>query len=414
MKEKEFNVNEITRDDFLSYSRRCRYNGFIADNYEDMAKENLVPVYFAETEKLNREIKYEPDPSLMVRAKKVRECGRSWLFDVYPNARVKNLIKVNRCMDRFCLNCQALAADQRFVQYSPILDKYTATNDIYHVVLTVPNVSASRLADTITLMLDRFSYMIRYFDGRKRVRNLDFGRYGYVAAVRSLEITVSKRNGSYHPHLHSMFILKKGLDFPNVYWNRFSVDKNGRNADRLFSELDLLFQRLWCLLIMRKEVTKRNIEHIEEVLPQYPDGFSCIADLSNGAYHEIFKYAIKGTYKEETLFTKDAFRTMYGALFGRRVYESYGELRRYDFNNYDKDFGLSSPDELFELYIARLQNEELPVRVEEQLSEILQLKYTDGIKQFKYVSRASVVRRFRDLTEEEKREKLESLRKILQ
>ncbi len=232
--------------------------------------------------------------------------------------------------------------------------------------------------------------------------------------MRSLEITVSKRNGSYHPHLHSMFILKKGLDFPNVYWNRFSVDKNGRNADRLFSELDLLFQRLWCLLIMRKEVTKRNIEHIEEVLPQYPDGFSCIADLSNGAYHEIFKYAIKGTYKEETLFTKDAFRTMYGALFGRRVYESYGELRRYDFNNYDKDFGLSSPDELFELYIARLQSEELPVRVEEQLSEILQLKYTDGIKQFKYVSRASVVRRFRDLTEEEKREKLESLRKILQ
>ena len=89
-------------------------------------------------------------------------------------------------------------------------------------------------------------------------------------------------------------------------------------------------------------------------------------------------------------------------------------MRRYDFNNYDKDFGLSSPDELFELYIARLQCEELPVRVEEQLSEILQLKYTDGIKQFKYVSRASVVRRFRDLTEEEKREKLESLRKILQ
>ena len=161
MEEKEFNVNEITRDDFLSYSRRCRYNGFIADNYEDMAKENLVPVYFAETEKLNREIKYEPDPSLMVRAKKVRECGRSWLFDVYPNARVKNLIKVNRCMDRFCLNCQALAADQRFVQYSPILDKYTATNDIYHVVLTVPNVSAGQLEDTITLMLDRFSYMIR-------------------------------------------------------------------------------------------------------------------------------------------------------------------------------------------------------------------------------------------------------------
>lgn len=410
MEEKDINEQfELTREDYLSFSRRCRYNGFIADFYEEMAEDESIPI----GRNCVGSFIYGKDQGFLSRAEAVRECGKHWDFDLYHKAGVKNLIRVNRCKDRFCLNCQALAADQRFVQYSPLLDGYSVENDLYHVVFTVPNVDASHLSDTVSLMFDRFSYLIRYFDGRKKIRNLDFSRYGFKGAVRSLEITVSKRNGSYHPHLHTIFILRKGMNLSQVYWNRFSDDRTGRTPTRLFSDFELMLQRIWCLLIMRVEVTKQNIEHIEECLPQYPDGFSCIADLSNGNYHEVFKYVIKGTYKEATLFTSEAFRTMYKALYQRKVYQTYGCLLKYDFNDYDGSLGFNSPEEAFELLIARLQEEELPVRIEEQLHEILQLKYMDGIRQFKYISRSSVVGRFRNLTAEEKEEQLEKLQKLI-
>lgn len=398
--------DEITHDDFLSVSRRCHYNTFIADFYDEMAKDDEVPIAIN-----HGDIIYEPDLTLTKKAQNLRACSKSWLFDKYEHAGVKSLVRVNRCKDRFCLNCQALAADQRFVQYSKVLDSYAADYDLYHIVFTVPNVEADRLADTVTLILDKFSYLIRFFDGRKKIRNLDFAKYGYQGAVRSLEITVSKKNGSYHPHLHTIFILKKGLNMSQVYCNRFSVNRM-RNEFRLFSEFEMIIQRLWCLLILKEKVTKQNIENIEKIC-QYPDGFSCRADLSNCKYHEIFKYAIKGTYKEETLFTGNAFRTLYYALYNRRCYQTFGCLLRYDFNDYDVSLGLNSPDEAFDLYISRLQSEELPQRVEEELTGIINslLKITD--KEFKYVSKSTFTRHFKALSEEDKQETLKELSALI-
>ena len=407
MEEKLLNENEITRDDFLSTSRRCHYNKFIADFYDRMADENEMPIAT-----YDGEIIYGKDIGFVTKAKKVRECSKNWSFDFFDKVGVKNLIRVNRCTDRFCLNCQALAADQRFVQYVPILDGYSKDYDLYHIVFTVPNVDDVHLADMITLMLDRFSYLIRFFDGRKKIRHLDFKKYGYIGAVRSLEITVSKKNGSYHPHFHTIFILKKGLNLQQVYWNRFSEDRTGRQPTRLFSDFELIIQRIWCLLILRIELIKYNIEHIEEVCP-YPDGFSCRADLSNGKYHEIFKYAIKGTFKEQTLFKYEAFRTLYKALFNRKCYQTFGCLLKYDFNDYDDSLGLNSPDEAFELYLARLLSEELPQRVEEQLSDILKTKFRDEERQFKYISRATFTRHFKALTAEDKQEALKKISALI-
>lgn len=401
MSEKLKNENLITYDDFLGVSRRVHYNQFIADFYDRFAGEREMPIRLSDT----GEIVYGKDLNFVRRAERVRACSKTWTFDFYSNAKIKNLIRVDRCADRFCLNCQALVADQRLAQYSPILDEYTATNDLYHVVLTVSNVDDDHLADTITLMLDKFSYMIRFFDGRKSVRNVNFAKYGYIGAVRSLEITVSKRDGSYHPHLHCIFILEKDLDLPRVYWNRFSRDKTGRVEPRLFNELELLLQRVWCLLITKTKVTKENIENIGEVTG-YPDGFSCTADFSNGDYHEIFKYAIKGTFKNETILSYEAFLTLYKALFGRRVYQAYGCLQNYDFESVDEDLGMNSPDVWFDLFITRLQMQELPQRIEELLTTALKLSYED---EFKYMSKATFLRHFKNLTEEEKREALEKI-----
>lgn len=401
---KEINKdNLIEHEDFLATSRRCHYNEFIADFYERFADEQQMPLRITSS----GAIEYGKDENFVRRAKRVRECCSSWTFDFYRRVKFKNLIRVDRCDDRFCLNCQALAADRRYAQYGPILDSYSSTNDIYHVVFTVPNVDADRLADTVTLMLDRFAYLIRFFQGSKKIRGVNFEKYGFIGAVRALEITVSKRNGSYHPHLHCMFILKKDLDMSKIFWTRFSEDRTGRTSTRLFSEFEILLQRIWCLLILKEKVTKETIENINDVCG-YPDGFSVVADLSNGDYHEVFKYAIKGTFKNETLFHYKAFLTLYIALFDRRCYQTYGCLSKYDFNSYDDSIGLLSADQALDAFLASFN--ELPVRIQELLSEILSDSKSG---KYRYISKTTFTRHLRKLTEEEKQDFLNRVQDVL-
>lgn len=393
--------NLITHDDFLATSRRCHYNQFIGKFYERFADDNRVPIRLDDT----GEIVYGKDPNFLRRGKRVKECCSTWTFDFYRKSKYKHLVRVDRCNDRFCLNCQALKADQRFVQYAPLFDEFLETNDMYHVVFTVPNVNAERLRSTVTLMLDRFAYMMRFFQGTKKVKGLDFTKYGYCGAVRSLEITVSKKDGTFHPHLHSIFVLEKDMSLPQVFWNKYSEDRTGRTPMRLMSELDILFQRMWCLLILKKEVTLENIQNIGAVTG-YSDGFSCRADLSNGKYHEIFKYAIKGSFKNETLFDYDNFLTLYDALYDRRCYQTYGCLSKYDFNEVDEDLGLNGIDKAFELFIEKLKWCEVPKRVDNLLGEILKESASGDIK---FISKATFLRHFKALSEEDKRMYLEKL-----
>lgn len=388
--------NLITYDDILSTSRRCHYNKFISEFYVRFADDNRAPIKLAD----DGEIVYGKDPNFVRRAERVKTCCNTWTFDFFNISKYKNLIRVDRCKDKFCLNCQSLVADQRLYQYEKVLDEYADTNDLYHMVFTVPNVDADKLPDTITLMLDRFAYLIRYFQCSKKIAGVDFSKYGYIGAVRSLEITVSKRNGTYHPHLHTMFILKKGLNMEKIFWNSFSVDKYGRQDVRLFSNFEMLLQRIWCLLMMRVEVNAENINDIYGATG-YRDGFSCMADLSNGKYHEIFKYAIKGSFKNETLFTYENFLTLYRALYNRKCYQTYGCLSRYDFNDYDESLGLNSPDEAFELFLTHLSRLERPERIDELLSSILKSLEKE---EYKYISRATFSRHFRALSEEDKKE----------
>lgn len=408
--------NSITHDDFLGVSRRVYYNQFIGDFYERMAQEETLVKFTPEEEKFDFKTKrwytkpdtfiYVPDENLERIGRRVKSCSQTWTFDFYKKAKVRSLVRVDRCGDRFCLNCQALKADQRQAQYTPVMDALVEDYDLYHTVLTVPNVDAGRLSDTIDIMFNKFGdRLIRYFNGDKKIRNVNFAKYGYVGGVRALEITVSKHNGSYHPHLHCILVLKKGLNLPGIYWNRHSHDRYGRRPERLFTELEVLLQRVWCLSILGVDVTKENIEKIGEKTG-YPDGFSCTMDLTNGDYHEVFKYAIKGSFKNETLMSYDAFATMYKALKNKKVYQCYGVLSKYDFNDVDESFGLNGKDEVFELYLARLLVEETPKRIDELLSSIL---VNSAKEKFRYVSKATFTRHFKSLSEDEKLIVLEKL-----
>lgn len=361
-------------DFFQEIQAKVSYNSAQAEYYRSMASEA------------------GEDLSLIKKAERTEECSKVWDLDVYRKHGLKQVVGVNRCHDSFCYVCQSIKAMRRFEIYAPILQAFEKDYDIYHVVFTVPNVDSSRLTITLAKMTDCFAHLIRYFQGTKKIKGIDFERFGWAGAVRSLEITTGKRKemqgNDFHPHFHCMFLLRKGIVLPHEVYNSFSNDKNHSNGTYLFSRLETLLQRVWCLLMLNIKVTKENLINIESMTDgRYKDGFSVRAVNVNyrfnkgvwesvpdgpGKFHEIFKYAIKGTYKKESIFTYDEFCALYYALKNRRVYQTYGILSSHNFEEVDDVFSPSmQTDMLFSIFLQVLQSREKPFRTQSDLDEIL-------------------------------------------
>lgn len=364
---------EYEFDFFEEYAERAKYNEFQAEYYEWLAEE-------------------WGDDSFERRARVTRDCSKTWTIDFYKKNHLKQVVRVDRCKDPFCYNCQALRAQRRFETYAPILAKYEDDYDVYHIVLSVPNVSGAKLPGTVEWMLDRFGRVIEYFNGDKKIKGFDFDRFGYIGAVRALEITTGKRakidGDDFHPHLHCMFILRKGMNFVHDQYNSFSDDKVHSNSRYFFSAFEILLQRIWCLLMLRIKVTMENVRNIWQVTDGlYKDGFSVRAYPANrrwkdgiwqdvqghGKYHELFKYAIKGTYKNESIFTREQFVAMYKAIHKCHVYQTYGVLRQYDFDKVDDDeLSATAKTEIkFDLFLQALHKSEKPFRTETDLDSVL-------------------------------------------
>ena len=401
---------EYDREFFQDIQKRAAYNSAQAEYYRRMSKEA------------------GEDLLMEKKAERTETCSKVWDLDVYKTHGLKQVVGINRCHDSFCYVCQSIKALRRFQIYAPVLQEYEKDYDIYHIVFTVPNVDGRRLKITLDKMTDCFARLIRYFEGSKKIKGFDFDRFGYVGAVRSLEITTgAKKDGcrgnDFHPHFHCMFLLRKGIDLPHEIYNSFSNDRNHAKGTYLFSRLETLLQRLWCLLLLNIKVTKENIINIEAMTNgRYKDGFSIRAYNVNkrftngvwetlpdgpGKFHEIFKYAIKGTYKNESIFTYDEFRCLYDALWNRRVYQTYGVLQKHNFEDVDDVFTPQmATDALFEEFLKVLQSREKPFRTQTELDSILRDLTANGKRKKKiHYFGPSVLRKvFSGKTEEELQE----------
>lgn len=375
-------------DFFFSIEKRRYFNTQISAMYNQM----LADEKYLSADSLSLDRKSDA----------LENCMLDWSIDHYNDSRVKVINNVYRCKDKFCYNCQSLLALQRFYQFKPVLDSYSEENDMFHVVFTQSNVKGRDLNRTLTLMYDRFHYLIGFFNGHKKIKGIDFSKYGFKGAVRSLEVTQNRKTKLYHPHFHCIFILKKGIsktkDFEPWIYNSFSKDYSGRNKDRYFTNFEFLLQRIWCLLIMREKITLNSILNIGEILPRYPDGFSVICNLANGQYHEIFKYATKGAFKDGTMDDYEAFVTIYHALHNRRIYQTYGCLLGYDFNDVDESLGLDESDSRFNAFLQSLREREVPSVVSEKIDDII----NNTRRGEKYYSKASFRKRLSEYSEQEK------------
>lgn len=307
--------------------------------------------------RLFKEVK---DDILQNKMERLKHCNDFWILDKYEISKVKDFKKTNLCKDKFCNNCKKVKQATRMAKFIPLLRPYS--KDMFQLTLTVPNVKGEKLDDTIQRLFKSFTRLTEYLKGKKKVKGIDFTKFNYQGAIRSLEITVPGRD-EFHPHLHALMVLPKYIGILK-HRNTFSIDHTGKREERLFSDEEILIQRIWYLLNNKIRVTKENIDNIAKIAPKkYKDGYSCRLDkFQESDFIELFKYMTKSTTEDDKPLSYWHFKTLYFALHGKRQIQGYG-----CFYNV-KDDDEVDPEEVEKAYnqiIKELQEKEKPREVYE-------------------------------------------------
>ncbi len=318
------------------------------------------------------------------KAEAVKSCLKVWDVDYYRLQKVKDVLRVNLCHDKFCPNCQNLLSLRRYAKYKPELDKLLETYSIYHVVFTVPNCSGIKLKTTLKNMYAKFIYVVQYMQGKRKAKNIDFKKYGFVGAVRSLEITLSK--DEFHPHFHCLFVMRKDFTEKRKYINDYSYH-NGK-LKRKFTDFEILLQKCWFLFYNGQKLTKKAFDELTE-------GYSVFAERANGNYKEVFKYATKGLYNPKTgsfEYPYEVFKTLYDGLHRRKIIQGYGILNKLTFED---EITKEEKDNLYLEIKNKLQELEDPFRQYMALSELC--REFDERDDITYISKNNIRENIKDL-----------------
>ena len=196
-------------------------------------------------------------------------------------------------------------------------------------------------------------------------------KFGFVGAIRALEITtkMTERGVEYHPHFHCYFLYKKGtkklLTDNKVHINKFSFKERSSQVTK-FSDFEIFMQKLWYLIYngdSKNKVTKKAIEELDL-------GYSgVVSPVKPGKYHEVFKYVMKGPFKDNVFAEDyDSFRYLYDTLHGRKVIQGYGLFHNFKF---EVDDGESERLAEYEQLIQELTANEKPEELCEKLYTVI-------------------------------------------
>lgn len=387
-------LDKQLRDNFDNLERRLRKNEVISGNYEALYEAICndpdffrAPVQMIDVYGQLHEVQLDCNLVRRRYAKHVRKskeavksCRRWYEIDYYPLQGYKDIKKTFSCNSKFCEACQSAISKKRFERFSPILEELQRVFDVAHVVFTVPNCVSADLKITLDKMYEARKYLLRYLSGRKKVRGIDFEKYGFEGGVVALEITTSE-DGTLHPHFHCAFIFKKGSGVfkHRRIVNAYSFDKKQKKEVHLFNDFEILLQKVWRLRFDGIEVNRNNIENM-------PLGYDVYCERREN-FHEVFKYVMKGMLKWD----KDVQRVVgFGSLtdfvhmdyslYCRRVISSYGILR-----------GISIPDTVdqskegddpYVQFVEKLHFLETPIEVKEHFETLLAERDNKNIKFF--------------------------------
>lgn len=356
---------QVSAESFLKLPDRIKYNYTIADFYDNLAESTVADV--------------NPD-SLNKIAERIRHCSSDWDIDWFRLQNTKAIIKTNRCRDKFCLNCQSSLALAREHKFAPVLNDIAEKKDIYHCIFTIPNCKGTFLRSNIKCMYTSFSYFVRYLNERAKIKNFSFSPFGFSGGIKSLEITYNEESDTYHPHFHCLLCFSKDLVLNKYITNTYSFSKNSDEVI-YFSEEEILFQKIWYLLVNGQlnkvinpkthnlvvaeefKVNKKNIDNLDL-------GYSVVMNKADRSdYKEVFKYAFKNNFDKDKCLGEEQFRLYRKALRNIRFIQAYGDLIDYDFS--DDCISAEDLDIAYEEYKSQLYDVEEPMRVFEKYTEML-------------------------------------------
>lgn len=344
------------------------YNDFVLNHYR----------------RLQYDKRFQVDPNKIGnKIDSIQDCNKFFELEVYHKQLVKDFLRTNLCKDKFCQNCKKVKQASRMARFIPEIQKYK-NEGLYHLVLTTPNVDYDGLKPMIKNQFKAFATLIELLKGKKKIKGIDFDSWGFLGAIRSLEVTY--KGNSYHPHIHCLLCFTGGLG-DKLYENTYSYDYRNKKPKltRKFSDKEILVQKIWQLLITGKRLTLKNINSLEV-------GYSCMIDeFKEDDYHELFKYMTKSNGAdgdEESKMTYKNFVTLYFALMNVRQIQGYGCFFRI------KDEDLSEEvDSIYDSVIEELKKIEPPEHKLETPQElILDTKYT-------LISRKTIHKYLRELNE---------------
>jgi plasmid rolling circle replication initiator protein Rep len=359
----------------LDILMRTENNDLIAKYYNRLLLEN-VPVQSRQN--------FSPD--INEKANRIRTCGKCHEYDEFAKQGYRDLQRIYYCKDKFCQHCQKIKALSRLKKFAPILDDASDKYDLYHIALTVPNCNGDMLKDRIDRLFGSLRRLTRYLTGDAKIKGVDFLQYGFAGAVRSLETTYSYKNRAtgkeYHPHLHCVVALKKDLDLEKHNRNKFSLSHK-TDEIRLFSDLEILIQKVWFLLNDTEGGKRVNLQNIENV----KDGYTCVIDkINDNSYYEVFKYVNKVYGEDKERLRYSQFKTLTAVLKNRRVIQGSGIF--YKIQSFDDEIDESFTNARDTVRAYLLQTEQ-PYKRFSGLEEVFD-DMTKDIPDFVYLNMKSI------------------------
>ena len=187
-----------------------------------------------------------------------------------------NTFKGSLCRKRWCAHCCRIKTAEMTNGYKQPLQELGA---LYFVTLTRPNVKGRELSSEIKKMIKGF----------QRIKdNLRKNHKTKLNGIRKIEVTYNEIEDTYHPHFH--FI------------------QSNKDASELL-------QKLW---LAQFSNAKRIAQDVRAINTNNDDSFI-----------ELFKYATKETTKSGKQYTGEVLHTIYSALEGKRIYQTYGKLKKF-------------------------------------------------------------------------------------
>ncbi len=345
-------------------------------------------------------------------------CGQTMLFDFHNKTRLADLIRLELCHDRFCLNCAKMRQVTYLDRFMPHILAMSDEKEILHLVLTAPNVSAPYLRPYMTIFFQAYGKLIRILNGTVTIRGIDFAPLGFAAALRNTEITYLRKD--YHLHIHSIVAVNKGLHMPKIRTNKFSYDyvadpitgRVRRVHTRYFSDFEIFLQRLWRLLVDRiaARVFKFGLLFTEALPPSSPlyhvfkdgvarkvsagkrkgavtldniravgrnNGYSVVLDpVANENFIQVFKYAFKCEDEQAAFMSYDNFVALQEGTHGKKFMQGYGQWLKLKCDENIQD-GFDDFFDVFKAYLWQVDRpESVNLTLEETLTKMREGEYT--------------------------------------